>query len=60
MVTVIPLGIVTLSDGLGIVLPFHVVELFQFPLAVAVKEEAYASWLDNPVAIIIVAIKIIR
>ena len=39
-VTVIPLGIVTLSDGSGIVPSPHVEGLFQFPLAMAVMEDA--------------------
>ena len=39
MVTVIPFGITTASDGPGIVPP-HVAVLFQFPLATAVKEIA--------------------
>jgi electron transfer flavoprotein alpha/beta subunit len=39
MVTVIVFGIVTLSDGPGIVPP-HVAESFQFPLATAVNEAA--------------------
>lgn len=60
MITVIPLGMVTLSDGPGIVLSFHVAGLFQFPFDTAVKEEAEASWLDNPVKVIIITIRMER
>ena len=58
-VTVIPLGMVTLSDGPGTAPP-HVAGLFQFPFETAVNEVAKALWLENPVIVIIATANIER